>query len=97
MDRDAVLHILREHREEFYGLGVISLSLFGSLARGDAGPSSDVDLLVEFDGRPMGLFGFIEVKERLEKLLGRTVDLVLRTALKRQLRDRILSEAIRAA
>jgi predicted nucleotidyltransferase len=47
----------------FEGLGVRSLDLFGSVARGDAGPGSDVDLLVEFD-RPVGLFHFFRVQRR---------------------------------
>lgn len=95
--RDPVIAMLRAHRDDFVLLGVKSLALFGSVARDDAGPESDIDLLVEFDGRPIGLLDFIGLKLRLEKLLGRKVDLVMAGAIKRQLRDRILGEAIRAA
>ena len=72
-----------------------SLDLFGSIARGDAGADSDVDLLVEFD-RPVGLFQFFRVQLRLEAIVGRPVDLVMKDAIKRQLRTRILAEAVSA-
>jgi uncharacterized protein len=82
-----------ELRKEF---GVVSLSLFGSMARGDDEEHSDVDLLVEFE-RPIGLLRFVGLKLRLEQILGRTVDLVEPEALHPGMRDRILAEAIRAA
>jgi len=74
---------------------VRSLDLFGSIARGDSGADSDVDLLVEFD-RPVGLFQFFRVQRRLEAIVGRPVDLVMKDAIKRQLRTRILAEAVSA-
>jgi predicted nucleotidyltransferase len=75
---------------------VRSLELFGSVARGEARADSDVDLLVEFDG-PVGLFHFFRVQRRLEEILGARVDLVMRDAVKPQLRERMFAEAIRAA
>jgi predicted nucleotidyltransferase len=80
----------RELRERFH---VRSLALFGSSARGAAGPASDVDLLVEFD-RPVGLLHLSATALRLEALLGRPVDLVLRRALRPELRGRVLAEAV---
>lgn len=77
-------------------MGVRSLDLFGSVARGESGPDSDVDLLVDFDS-PIGLFHFFRVQRRIEEILGAKVDLVMRDAVKRQLRDRIFAEAVRAA
>jgi len=53
---------------------VKSLILFGSVARNEARPDSDVDLLVEFD-RPVGLFTFVRLKRYLEEILDSTVDL----------------------
>ena len=73
-----------------------SLDLFGSVARNEARADSDVDLLVDFE-RPIGLFHFFRVQRRLEELLGARVDLVMRDAVKPQLRERIFAEAIRAA
>lgn len=70
MDRDEVVRRLALHRADLAKFGVKNLSLFGSVARRDAGPESDVDLLVEFL-RPIGLFGFIEVQRFLSDLLRR--------------------------
>ena len=95
MQRDDILRILADHRAELAELGVGSLALFGSTARGEAGPESDVDLLVGFN-RPVGLFELVDLKDYLEGLLGRPVDLVTRDSLRRQLRERILKEAIPA-
>jgi predicted nucleotidyltransferase len=91
--RDEVLARLAAHRQELVERGVTSLALFGSFARDEAGPDSDVDLLVEFD-RPVGLFAYIALKEYLEGLLSRTVDLVTPETLKRRLRDRVIQEAV---
>lgn len=57
-----------------------SISLFGSYARNEARPESDVDLLVD-GGNYGGLFGFIDLKEQFEKALGKKVDLVSRVSL----------------
>ncbi len=54
-----------------------------------------MDLLIDFD-RPIGLFHFFRVQRRLEQILGCRVDLVMREAVKPQLRDRIFREAVRA-
>ena len=80
--------------ESLAQFGVQTLALFGSVARDEARPDSDVDLLIEFS-RPVGLFTFVQVKDYLEQVLGRRVDLVTPAGLKRQLRDRILEEAVR--
>jgi len=93
--RDDILRILRDHRDDLTRLGVKSLALFGSAARDEATRRSDVDLLVEFS-RPVGLFEFIDVKDYLERLLGCRVDLVTRDALKPQLQQTILQEAVHA-
>lgn len=93
MGREEAITLLRSREADLDGLGVSGLALFGSVARNEAGPESDVDLLVEFN-RPVGLFAYLGVQENLEGLLGRKVDLVMRGALRPQLRDRILAEAI---
>jgi len=61
--------------------GVRRLSLFGSAARGELRPESDVDLLVEFDeGVPVTLVRLLDMEEELSKLFGRRVDLIRREA-----------------
>jgi predicted nucleotidyltransferase len=95
MEHEKALDILSKHRHELRQVGVKSIALFGSVVRREDKPGSDIDLLVEFD-RPVGLLTFLRLQHRLEDLLGRRVDLVTPAALKRQLRDRILKEAVYA-
>ncbi len=75
-----------------------ALYIFGSVARGEDSPGSDIDILVEFEpGARIGLFAFARLQRRLSELLQKKVDLVTRDGLHRALRDRILKEAVRAA
>jgi predicted nucleotidyltransferase len=94
-ERETILTTLAAHSDELDRLGVRSLALFGSAARGEMRADSDVDLLIDF-ARPMGLFGFLEVKGYLEELLGRSVDLVTERALRQEYRDAVLREAVHA-
>ena len=90
------LRVLRENMDELRRrFHVKSIAVFGSQARGQAGAKSDVDILVEFN-TPVDLFDFVELKQFLETLLGREVDLVTRAALKPQMRDSVLREAVYA-
>jgi uncharacterized protein len=73
--------------------GATSIRVFGSVARGDAGPHSDVDLLVQFR-EPLGLLGKEAVREEAEALLGRKVDLASEKTLHWLLRPQALSEAV---
>ena len=74
--------------------GIRSLALFGSTARGEAGPDSDLDLLVELDpAAEIGLIGYIGLENRLSRLLGHRVDLATRDALPPPLRERVDAEA----
>jgi len=73
---------------------VKELSVFGSAARGDLRPESDIDILVDFKpGARIGLVKFASLNEELEGLLGRTVDLVTRPGLKPRVRPHGLGEA----
>jgi predicted nucleotidyltransferase len=73
---------------------VRELSVFGSAARGEMRPDSDVDLLVEFQpGARIDLVDHAGLMLDLEKLLGRRVDLVSKRALKPLIRDSILQDA----
>lgn len=73
--------------------GVASLGLFGSVARDTEGPDSDVDILVDFIGEPT-FARYMGLREDLEALLARRVDLVTTTGLKPRIRERVLAELI---
>jgi predicted nucleotidyltransferase len=97
MKRSVAIRLLRKQRQELVErYNVASLSLFGSVARNEARPDSDVDLLVEFS-QPVGLFQFIELQQKLEALLGCKVDLGTPRSLKPRIKERVLQEAIRVA
>lgn len=93
MKRQTALAILREHRTELRAYHVKSLAVFGSVARDEAGPGSDVDILVEFD-QPVGLFTHMALQERLCEILGCRVDLATPPALHEAMCDEILNEAV---
>lgn len=93
MQLDEALQILSAHRREIDKLGVKSLAIFGSVARNEARPDSDVDILVEFI-KPVGLFEFIDLKDHLENLLKCRVDLGTPASLKPRLQERVFKEAV---
>ena len=97
MKRNEVVRILTEHQKELSEkYGVKSLALFGSVARDEANPKSDVDVLVEFD-RPVGLFGLFALQDYLEALFGCPVDLGTPDSLKPRLRTKVLAECVYVA
>lgn len=71
---------------------VTRLRVFGSASRGEEGPESDIDLLVEF-GAPVGLFELIRLEVELEAFFERPVDLVTEPGLSPRLRRSILGDA----
>ncbi len=95
MTRDQILKTVASNRDRLRTLGVTELSLFGSFARDEASESSDIDFLVELSSKSFDRY--MDLKEFLESLFGRRVDLVMKSAVKPRLRDSILREAVRAA
>ncbi len=85
-NRDRIVELAKRH-------GVTRVRLFGSMARGDAGPQSDVDLLVDVgpDVTPWFPGGLVA---ELERLLGRRVQVVTERGLDDLLRDHVLREAV---
>ena len=84
--RDDVLRIAAKH-------GARNVRVFGSVARGEAGPDSDIDLLVELEpGR--SLLDHAALWLELQELLGVKVDVVSERGLKPRIRDRVLAEAV---
>jgi len=75
----------------FKRYGVVKASLFGSAARGEAGPDSDIDLLISLE-KPIGLLKFSELAEQLEQALGRKVDLATHRSVNPHLAKRIAND-----
>ncbi|MCI0589565.1 MAG: nucleotidyltransferase family protein [Planctomycetes bacterium] len=92
--RDEILQALSANRATLKGLGVRKIALFGSAARGEASPSSDVDILVRLDRETFD--AYMDLKEFLESVFGCPVDLILEDGIKPRLRAAILAEAIHA-
>jgi uncharacterized protein len=96
-DLQAVLETLRAHESDLRRLGVSHAAVFGSVARGEAQPGSDVDVLVELDdNRPMGVFEYARLKLYVNELLGVESDVVNRRTLKPLLRSAILHDSVHA-
>jgi len=96
LTRDEALRALRAHAEELRGQGVVRLDLFGSVARGEARPGSDVDVMVVIDDdRKFSLIDMAGLRLRLCDILGREVEIAERDHLKPYLRENILAEAVR--
>jgi uncharacterized protein len=92
---DGVLRTLRLHLPELRErYGVRTLGVFGSYARGEQKPRSDLDLLVEFDEHPLTLIQVIALEQDLSDLLGVKVDLVEKKMLKPAIGRHILQEVI---
>jgi predicted nucleotidyltransferase len=94
METDA---ILQDRRMDILQIaarhGARTVRIFGSVARGEAGPDSDVDVLVNLNpGR--SLLDIVAIKQDLEDLLGRKVDVVTEAAISPYIREQVLKEAI---
>ena len=73
--------------------GIRRIRVFGSMARGEARPESDIDLLVEYEPGHGG-FAFVDFCEAVERLLGRRVDVVTERSLHPLVRDKVLAQAV---
>jgi len=93
MTRETVISTIRKGRAELTRLGVRSLSLFGSVARGEERPDSDVDILVEFEGRTT-FDRFMDTKFYLEEILECKVDLVTPQAIKPRMKPYIMQDLV---
>jgi uncharacterized protein len=97
MEREHVIATLRGHESELRTAGILRLSLFGSTARGDDRPDSDVDLLAAFDDtRRISLLDVVGMEEQISRMLGRTVELVEEGTLKPRVQKNVDAEAVRA-
>ena len=98
MTREDALKCLAANKDKFNDFAVASLAIFGSVARNQARSDSDIDILVEYQpGARVGLFAFVRLQRFLSELLGVRVDLATPAALREEMKEQILREAIRAA
>ena len=92
-----VIATLRTHEAALRAAGIRALSLFGSVARGDARPDSDVDLAAEFDpAAKMDLIRLVGLERELGDLLGRDVQILPEPIRKRRLQEEVERDRVRA-
>jgi hypothetical protein len=84
--KEAIIRVLKAH-------GAARISIFGSYARGEAGPESDIDILVRF-GRPRSLIQLVTIEDELRLALHRNVDLLTEKAVSPYLRDVVLRDEV---
>lgn len=90
----SIKKILMKHKGELQEqFKVIEMGIFGSYVRNEQRKKSDLDILVEFE-KPPSLFRFIELEDYLKNILGISVDLVRKKALREELKDIILREIV---
>ena len=95
MDRESILATLRAHEPELKAAGLLHLRLFGSVARGDNTPGSDVDLLFDYDEsdswNALGAYGF---EDRVSEILGAKAHLSAATMIRPRIRENAFKEAV---
>ena len=97
MDQHLIIATLRRHEEELHRQGVAHAGLFGSVARGDARPDSDIDILIDLDpGARLSVFDYVGLKEYIAGLFETPVDVVNREGLKPRLKPAVLAEVLYA-
>jgi uncharacterized protein len=97
MDKQQALEILVQHREALRARGVRRAALFGSVVRGEAGPDSDVDIMIELDPEAtIGVFEYVGLREYISGLFDGRADVVNREGLKPHIRGPATSDAVYA-
>ena len=97
MERDEILNVLRLHEAALQARGIMHAALFGSRARGDAGPDSDTDILIELDQtRRVGLYEFVGIARTVSELFDGKVDVMEPEGMKPHIRARAVADAIYA-
>lgn len=92
---DDLLEILKAHKKDLARYGVKSIAIFGSIARNQQTHESDVDVLVELESG-IGVLEFIKLKNHIETILRRPVDLVTQQSLHPMMKNSVINEAIYA-
>lgn len=97
MRREDVLEMLKKHEAELRQKGVNHAAVFGSYARQEERPESDIDILIELNtARSLDLFAYAELKSYIATFFDRSVDVIDHAALKKGLRGPVKKEAVYA-
>jgi predicted nucleotidyltransferase len=97
MDSRNIIATLRQHEDELHRQGVAHAALFGSVARGDARPDSDIDILIDLDPNvSLSVFDYVALKEYIAGLFEGPVDVVNRDGLKPYLKPLVLADIVHA-
>jgi predicted nucleotidyltransferase len=97
MDKHDIIARLKENETALRARGVAHAAVFGSVARGDQRPSSDIDIMIELDpAARVTMFDYVDIKEYIEGLFQGPVDVVNRDGLKPFVRPRAAADAIYA-
>jgi len=97
MNSFEAIETLRRSEQALRGRGVVHAALFGSLARGDTRPNSDIDIMIEIDpDARMTVFEYVDLKEYIATLFDKPVDVVTREGLKPYVRSAVTAAAIDA-
>ena len=95
MKRDEIIEKLKEREADLRAQGVAHAALFGSVARGDDRPDSDIDMLVDLDPAiVVTVFDYAGVKEFIAEMFDRPVDVVSREGLKQRVLPKATADAI---
>ena len=97
MNSFEAIETLRRSEQALRGRGVVHAALFGSLARGDTRPNSDIDIMIEIDpDARMTVFEYVDIKDYIETLFDKPVDVVTREGLKPYVRPAATADAVYA-
>jgi predicted nucleotidyltransferase len=97
MNRQNIIAVLQKNQAELNRQGVLHAALFGSVARGDAGPDSDIDIMIDLDpDARLGVFEYVGLKEYIASLFDGPVDVVNREGLKPYVKPAAVSDAVYA-
>jgi uncharacterized protein len=95
--RNEALRILRKHKAELKAQGIRRVAVFGSVARGTAGPRSDLDVLIEIDhSNRLTVFDFVRIKRAVSDLFSGRIDVVNAATLKPEVSTTARRDAVYA-
>jgi predicted nucleotidyltransferase len=97
MNKHEAIEILRRHQADLRARGIVHAALFGSVARGEAGPQSDIDIMIELaPDASLDIFAYVELKNFVAALFPGPVDVVNKDALKPYVRPPATADSIYA-